>query len=278
VQLASSPAAGLWRTTADPGQVEQVLVNLAVNARDAMRSGGILTIETANLALDEEYAAQRPSLRVGRYVLLRVSDTGEGMPAEVLQHAWEPFFTTKGKGEGSGLGLATVYGIITQAGGDVQLNSVVGGGTTVSLLLPATDQPFAMAPAPAEPRQWAVRDGTVLVVEDEEALREVACRIMSRHGYDVLQAASGAEALRVAESHPGRIDLLLTDVIMPRMLGKEVAERIIRLRPEIRVLYMSGYAHPVLASQGTLEEGVILVEKPFSEANLLEKVHEVMDG
>jgi PAS domain S-box-containing protein len=278
VRLTTSLDPELWRTLADPGQVEQVLVNLAVNARDAMRSGGMLTIETANLELDEDDPARRTTLAVGRYVRLRVSDTGEGMTEEVLQHAWEPFFTTKGKGEGSGLGLATVYGIITQAGGDVQLDSALGTGTTVSVLLPVTDQPFALAPPPAGPRLRTVQEGTVLVVEDEDALREVACRIMSRHGYDVLQAASGEDALQIAETHHGRIDLLLTDVIMPRMLGKEVAQRVSAIRPQIRVLYMSGYAQPVLASQGTLEDGVVLVEKPFSEANLLEKVHEVLDA
>jgi PAS domain S-box-containing protein len=278
VQLITSLAEGLWRTVADPGQVEQVVVNLAINARDAMRSGGTLSIDTANLDLDEEYVAQQPRLAVGPYVRLRVSDTGEGMPEEVSQHAWEPFFTTKAKGEGTGLGLATVYGIITQAGGDVRLHSVPGTGTTISVLLPATEAPLATPAPPAAPRSRTVRGGTVLVVEDEDALREVACRIMSRHGYQVLQAASGREALDIAESHPERIDLLLTDVIMPGMLGKEVSERVTAIRPETRVLFMSGYAQPVLASQGTLDEAVVLVEKPFSETNLMDKVLEVLDG
>ena len=278
VRLATPLAPGLWRTVADPGQIEQVLVNLAVNARDAMRSGGTLTIDTGNVDLDADYAAQQPSLAVGRYVRLRVSDTGEGMPEEVIRHAWEPFFTTKAKGEGTGLGLATVYGIITQAGGGVRLYSEIGSGTTISLLLPATDAPLVIAePSPA-PRSRTVRGGTVLVVEDEDALREVTCRIMSRQGYKVLQAASGIEALAIAESHPDRIDLLLTDVIMPGMLGKEVSERVTAIRPETRVLYMSGYAQPVLASQGTLDEAVVLVEKPFSESDLMDRVLEVLDG
>jgi len=278
VELVTLLTPGLWRTLADPGQVEQVLVNLAVNARDAMWSGGMLTIDTSNLELDEEYATQRPSLDIGRYIRLRISDTGQGMTRDVLEHAMEPFFTTKSKGEGTGLGLATVYGIVTQAGGDVQIYSAPGTGTTVSVLLPATDQPLPLPVQPAEPRERTVYEGTILVVEDEDALREVACRIISRHGYHVLRAASGIEALQIAGSHPGRIDLLLTDVIMPHMLGKEVSERVTAVRPETRVLFMSGYAQPVLASQGTLDAGVVLVEKPFSEATLLDKVREVLDG
>jgi PAS domain S-box-containing protein len=278
VQLCTVLAPELWRTVADPGQIEQVLVNLAVNARDAMHAGGTLTIETANVDVDPDQAAQQPHLAAGRHVRIRVSDTGAGMTEEVRRHAWEPFYTTKGKGEGTGLGLATVYGIITQAGGDLHLHSVLDVGTTVTALLPATEAPLPPPERPVGMRPQPLSEGTVLLVEDEEALREVACRIMTRHGYNVLPAASGAQALEIAASHRGTIDLLLTDVIMPRMLGKEVSERVTALRPEVRVLYMSGYAQPVLASQGTLEEGVVLVEKPFTEADLLDKVHEVLSG
>ncbi|MGZ4561647.1 MAG: ATP-binding protein, partial [Mycobacteriaceae bacterium] len=265
----------LWPVVADPGQVEQVLVNLAVNARDAMPGGGTLSIDTRNIAVDEDYAAARPPLAPGRYVCVRVSDSGIGMTPDVLDQAFEPFFTTKPKGEGTGLGLATVYGIITQAGGYVQIYSEAGLGTTFTALLPATDQAVEPVERPTSPT--GVHGGhTVLVVEDEDAMREVTRRILVRNGYTVLLAGSGADAIRLAEAHAGDIHVLLTDVVMPQMLGKEVAERIAELRPEARVLYMSGYAHPVLTSQGSLEEGVVLVEKPFTEAALLTRVRQVI--
>jgi two-component system, cell cycle sensor histidine kinase and response regulator CckA len=261
---------------ADPGQLEQVLMNLAVNARYAMPSGGTLAIETASVLLDEEDAARQPGLHPGWHVRLRVSDTGVGMPPEVQMHAFEPFFTTKPKGEGTGLGLATVYGIITQAGGRVQIYSEPGLGTTITVLIPATDDvPQADEPLPRAPR---ARGGeTVLVVEDEDAMREVTQRILERNGYQVLTAGRGEEALGLVGARDGALDLLLTDVVMPQMLGKEVAERIRALRPSTRVLYMSGYARPVLAEQGTLDPTVALISKPFSEDALLQAVREVLD-
>jgi CheY-like chemotaxis protein len=259
-----------------PGQLEQVLVNLAVNARDAMPQGGILTIDTANLVVDDDYASQRHGLKTGRYVRLRVSDTGTGMPRHVLDRVFEPFFTTKPKGEGTGLGLATVYGIITQADGYAQIYSEPGLGTTLSMLLPVTDQQPTQVEPPASAGH--TRGGeTVLVVEDEDAMREVTRRILTRNGYHVLTAATGAAALELAARQDQEIHLLITDVIMPQMLGKEVANRIRATRPDIRTLFMSGYAHPVLASQGTLEAGVILIEKPFTEPALLNKIKEVLD-
>jgi PAS domain S-box-containing protein len=276
VELETDLNPGVWSVLADPGQLEQVLVNLAVNARDAMPAGGRLTIDTGNMLVDAEYAGQRPGLAPGPHVRLRVSDTGTGMPQEVIDRAFEPFYTTKPKGEGAGLGLATVYGIITQADGHAHIYSEPGVGTTVTALLPATeDQPAQTEARPAPAR---VSGGeTVLVVEDEEAMREVTRRILARNGYQVISAAGGGEAISLAEAQRPDIDLLITDVIMPRMLGKEVAERMRGICPHIRVLYMSGYAHPVLASQGTLDPGVTLIEKPFSEAILLEKVREVLD-
>lgn len=275
VELYVDPSPELWPVVADPGQVEQVLVNLAVNARDAMPEGGTLSIDTRNIAVDEDYAAARPPLTPGRYVRVRVSDSGIGMAADVLDQAFEPFFTTKPKGEGTGLGLATVYGIITQAGGQVQIYSEAGVGTTITALFPATDQ--AVQPVERATPATGFHGGhTVLVVEDEEAMREVTRRILVRNGYTVLLAGSGAEAIRLAETHAGVIDVLLTDVVMPQMLGKEVAERFAKLRPDARVLYMSGYAHPVLTSQGRLEEGVVLLEKPFTEATLLARVRQVV--
>ncbi len=277
IDLRTSLAGALWTVRADPGQIDQVLVNLAVNARDAMPSGGALTIDTENVVVDEAYAARLAGLEAGRYVRLRVSDTGTGMDPEVVARAFEPFFTTKPKGQGTGLGLATVYGIIAQAGGHANVYSEPGLGTTVSALLPALDEPAAAAGPGAD----ILTDGayeTVLLVEDEEAIRKVTRRILARNGYHVLEAHDGAEALAFAAEHEGTIDLLLTDVIMPHMLGKEVAQRVTAVRPGISVLFMSGYAQPVLASQGTLDEGVRLIEKPFSEPVLLGRIREILDA
>jgi len=278
ITLHISLAGDLWPVLADPGQIEQVLVNLAVNARDAMPDGGTLSIATINRTLDDE--ATRPGVRPGRYVDVVVADTGAGIPPEIVERVFEPFYTTKPKGEGSGLGLATVYGIITQAGGHADIRSTLGAGTTFSALLPVTDRTDApaTAAAPAATRQLSHGGEIILVVEDEEALREVTRRILTRNGYHVLTADSGPEAIKIAEHADHHIDLLLTDVIMPRMLGKELATNIEALLPGVRVLYMSGYAQPVLASQGTLDPGVILVEKPFSEAALLQRVREVLDA
>jgi two-component system, cell cycle sensor histidine kinase and response regulator CckA len=277
VELATSLNPDLWSVLADPGQIEQVLVNLAVNARDAMPQGGTLTIDTENITVDDDYAALRPDVVPGCYVRLRVSDTGTGMDKAVLDRVFEPFFSTKSKGKGSGLGLATVYGIITQAGGRTQIYSEPGFGTTVTALLPVTDhEPLRIERTAEEPRTHGGE--TILIVEDEEAMREVTRRILTRNGHNVLVASGGSEAVALATQHPGDIDLIVTDVVMPQMLGKEVANQVQAVRPRIRVLYMSGYAQPVLASQGTLEEGVTLVEKPFSELQLLAKVREVLDA
>jgi len=266
----------LWPVCADPGQIEQVLVNLAVNARDAMPTGGTLSIDTANTHLDEEDVAECPDVVAGRYVRIRVSDSGAGMSPEVAERAFEPFFTTKPQGAGTGLGLATVYGIAAAAGGHVRLHSEPGIGTTVTLVLPASD---AAIPAPepeqapgATPPAAAPRE-TILLVEDEDALREATGRALQRAGYHVLVASGGKAALKLAEEHPGPIHLLLTDVMMPVMMGNEVAERVRRLRPETPVLYMSGYAQPVLTENGTLPEGVAIVEKPFTRQDLLDRVH-----
>ncbi len=278
VELRIDAAAGLWSVLADPGQLEQVLVNLAINARDAMPTGGTLLIDTSNLEVDEAYAEARPGISPGPYVRLRVSDSGAGMPPEVAQRAFEPFFTTKPKGGHSGLGLAMVYGIVSQAGGYAQIYSTPGHGTTFTAVLPATDlSPAAFVRSDEDQHRIIEGRETILLVEDEDAMREVTRRILTRHGHTVLVAAEGPYALDLAQRYPDDIDLVLTDVIMPSMLGKEVAERVQQLRPEARALYMSGYAQPVLASQGTLEEGVVLLEKPFSEATLLARVRQVLD-
>jgi len=277
VELVTSLAGDLWPVLADPGQLEQVLVNLAVNARDAMPAGGTLTIDTGNIIVDADTIAGGSKARQGRNVRLRVSDTGTGMAAEVAQHVFEPFYTTKPDGAGTGLGLATVYGILTQADGNIQIYSEPGTGTTFTITLPVTAEAAAPAVNPV-PYQRAPRGETVLVVEDEAALREVTRRILARNGYRVITAASGPEALDIAGGYQGEIHLLVTDVVMPYMLGREVAEKMRVIKPEIEVLFMSGYARQVLTSQGRLDPHVALVEKPFSEADLLALARQVLNS
>jgi PAS domain S-box-containing protein len=271
VMLGTDLAADLWHVLMDPGQVEQVLMNLAVNARDAMVDGGALRIDTANVLLDAT-----PSAPPGRYVRLRISDTGRGMSAEVLDRVFEPFYTTKAEGMGTGLGLATVYGVVTQAGGTIGIRSKPGAGTTVKIMIPATDE-TAEPLAAASSGERTHRGGTVLVVEDEAALRAVTERIFASNGYRVIAAADGVEAVALVRAHDGDIQLLVTDVVMPKMLGIEVAERIRQIKPEIEVLYMSGYVQQNLASQSTLKRDVHLIEKPFSAAVLLERAGQILD-
>jgi CheY-like chemotaxis protein len=241
-----------------------------------MPGGGKLTIQTGNAPIDESAAAQ-VGLPPGQYVTLKVSDTGTGIPKQIADRVFEPFFSTKPKGEGSGLGLATVYGIVTQAGGNVRVYSEPGMGTTMTVFLPATGlDATAAASAPAAPQRG---DGeVVLVVEDEPAMREVTRRMLARNGYQVVSAASGQEALATLTHRLDRIDLLLTDVIMPQMQGKELAGKVLLLHPDTRVVYMSGYTQGLLSAQGVLEPGIHLIEKPFSETALLTKVHEVLNA
>jgi nitrogen-specific signal transduction histidine kinase/CheY-like chemotaxis protein len=277
VEFITSLDKALWPALMDPGQLEQVLTNLAINARDAMPKGGRLAIDCENVDVDSTYAAGRLGLGPGRYVRIRVTDTGSGMDGATLQRVFEPFFTTKPKGHGTGLGLATVYGIIKQAGGDVSIYSEVGVGTRVHVLLPASDvAPMRSREAVASPSQKG--SGTILVVEDADDLREVTERILIKHGYQVISAANGPDALEAAKSYAGTIDLLLTDVVMPRMQGNELAARLAAKRAGVRVLYMSGYAQPILGDDGTLEDGVLLVEKPFTEPGLLAMVNQALDA
>ena len=277
ITLNTTPADGLWPVKADAGQLEQVLVNLAVNARDAMPGGGKLTIDTANITVDEAYAEGRPGLKPGRYARLRVSDTGTGMPPEVVARVFEPFFTTKPAGKGTGLGLATFYGIITGAGGYPHIYSEPGFGTTITGLLPATSEDAARSAAPsaAAPRG---RGETILLVEDETSLRELASRILTRNGYQVRAALTAAEAPGIAGDTGQPIDLLLTDVGMPEMLGNEVARRVHAIRPVLPVLYMSGYAQPILDTHGAFASQIDLLEKPFTEATLLTRVRRAIDS
>jgi PAS domain S-box-containing protein len=278
VSLELSLEPGLWPVNANVGQLEQIMVNLAVNARDAMPGGGQLSIETKNVDVDESYTSSRPARQPGRYVRLRVSDTGIGMDAQSRDRAFEPFFTTKDRAGGTGLGLATVYGIVKRAGGTVDIYSEPGIGTTVSMYVPVTESPAERSAAPAVPDQRAASSETLLLVEDDEALRSLAERILTGDGYHVLTADDGVAAQRVAEEHHGEIDLLLTDIVMPGMLGSELAERVGEADPGVRVLFMSGYAPPVLVGGGTLPSDAKIVDKPFSADLLLRKVRQVLEA
>ncbi len=263
---------------ADPGQLEQVLINLAVNARDAMERGGRLTIETADVWLDEDYAEDHLGVTPGPYVMLAVSDTGVGMDEDLQSKIFDPFFTTKETGKGTGLGLSTVYGIVKQSGGHIGVYSEPDRGSTFKVFLPRLGGP-AGRPEAAD-GQAASRRGseTILVVEDEDQVRELASRILRWHGYRVLEAANGGEGLLVCEQHQGPIHLILSDVIMPRMSGQDMAQRIRSLRPEAKLLFMSGYTDDAIARHGVLDEEVNFIGKPFSVVKLAAKVREILDG
>ena len=260
---------------ADRGQIDQVVMNLAVNARDAMPGGGELVIETATFEADEEYARLH-AMTPGIYVRLTVTDTGTGMSPEVAARAFEPYFTTKPKGQGTGLGLATIYGIVTQAGGDVAISSELGVGTTIRVDFPSTSDTTS-APRAVMPDVLSAKGETVLLVEDEEIVREPVRRMLQRSGYTVLAAPDATEALEIVREHASDIDLLLTDVVMPGRSGRELWIDVIDLRPATKVLFMSGYNQDLIVNEGVLDEGVSLIEKPFSAEDLLRKVRDVLD-
>ena len=270
-----------WLIRADPGQIEQVLFNLVVNARDAMPTGGTLTIETDPITVDEHYAAHHPGASVGRYMRLRVSDTGTGMSQATIDRAFEPFFTTKPKGQGTGLGLATIYGIVTQSGGYAQINSEPGAGTTFAALFPATHEATAAeatGPDRTDGHGHTRNNITILLAEDEDSLRLLTQRILTRQGYTVIAASNGSEALELARQHPDGIDLLLTDVIMPQMSGHELAVRLQATNPTLPVVYVSGYAEPLLASRSSLPAGVTLLSKPVTEDEMLATLRRTLDA
>src|SRR5262245_9567917 len=277
VDLATVAAPWLWPVKADAGQLEQVLANLAVNARDAMPTGGKLTIETRNVELDDAYVRLHTDARPGPHVLLSVSDTGVGMDEATRAHIFEPFFTTKGE-HGTGLGLAMVYGIVRQSGGHVEVYSEAGHGTTFKVYLPRCEETEAPAPVSRRPGTMPSGTATVLLVEDEDAVPSLTRHVLAACGYTVLEARDGAEAMLTAERHGGRIDLLLTDVVMPRMGGREVAERLQGLYPGMRVLFMSGYTDDAVVRHGILEKQVPFLQKPFTPAALAQKVREVLDA
>jgi two-component system, cell cycle sensor histidine kinase and response regulator CckA len=275
IDLRICAASDLDLVLVDPGLIEQAIINLVVNARDAMPTGGKLVIETVNVDLDGAYEHDHPPLKAGRHVMLAVSDTGTGMSEEVKAHLFEPFFTTKPKGHGTGLGLATTYGAIKQSGGDIQTYSEVGRGTTLRIYLPRTLQPLRVSES--RPAGAPTGTETILVVEDQELVRRVAVRILKGLGYNVLDAVSGEDAVRVAAAEPGLIALLLTDVIMPDMNGRELATRLTSLRPELRVLFTSGYTENVIGQHGVLDPGIDFIAKPYRADELAWKVRTVID-
>src|SRR6202167_4059486 len=280
IDLVMVPAAGLGAVRADAGQIEQVIMNLAVNARDAMPSGGKLTIETSNVSLDDDYARFHAPLRAGDYVMLAISDNGLGMDSETQSHISEPFFTTKGT-KGTGLGLSTVYGIVKQSGGYIWVYSEPGRGTTFKIYLPRVaerGESPALVVSSAESVAAEPGTETILLVEDEANLRYLARQFLEKQGYRVIEAADGVVAMQIAVAHEGVIHLLLTDVIMPGMNGRELAQRVSEIRPNTKVLYMSGYTENVIGHNGTLEAWVRLLLKPFTLQDLKMKVREVLDS
>jgi len=267
----------LKKIKADPGQIEQVLVNLVVNSRDAMPQGGALTIETANFEVDQQYTGKLLALPPGGYVMLAVSDTGCGMSIETKARIFEPFFTTKDKGRGTGLGLSTVYGIVKQSGGNIWVYSEPNRGTTVKVYLPHFDCDKEQAECPGVEKAAPRGSETILLVEDEDVVRGLARQILQQAGYNVLDAGSGDEALRMCREHSDPIHLLLTDVVMPETSGKEIAQSLTSLRPGTCVLFMSGYTDDAIVHHGVLDSNVEFIQKPFTPVALARKVREVLD-
>ncbi len=280
IELDFQTDAALGSVKADPSQLEQLVINLATNARDAMMAGGKLTIATANVDLDEAYVDRRAVVRPGRYVQLTISDTGCGMDRETQSHIFEPFFTTKEQGKGTGLGLATVYGIVKQSGGNIWVYSEPGHGTIFKIYLPLVEA-ASEGPGRVERSKESPRGSeTILVVEDDASLREITCNFLQSSGYTVMPVESPEEALQVAECHNGPIDFLLTDVVMPKMNGRELATSLIKVRPGIKVLYVSGYTDGIVRDgvHGALEDGLAFLQKPYTRYALTVKIREVLDA
>ncbi len=277
IEYIFQPAADLANVKADPGQIEQVLLNLVVNARDAMPGGGTLTVRTQNVAMTDVEARKRPPMTPGRYVLLSVSNTGHGMSAEIKSHIFEPFYTTKEAGKGTGLGLATVYGVVKQSGGYIWVESAPGKGATFEIYLPQAVETTADKDAEAKPAPLPRGTETVLVVEDEEGVRELACEFLKLNGYTVLEASNGAEALVVAKRHSGAIHVLVSDMIMPRMGGLELVEKMKTVRPLAKIVLMSGYSEYSAATSSSSQTQPVMVQKPFTQGSLVAAVREALD-
>ena len=277
IALQATTGKSLGTVKVDPGQFQQILMNLVVNARDAMPDGGKIGIETANVDLDQGYCAVHPYILPGRFVMLSVSDTGTGMSDEVKAHIFEPFYTTKERGSGTGLGLATTYGVVKQSGGSIEVYSEVGIGTTFKIYLPRVEE--EASPSEKDDRPQDMRGGseTVLLVEDEDIVRNLCVQILERLGYKVLQARNGAEAIALAQGYGDRIDLLLTDVVMPGMNGAELARQLVLHHPERKVLFTSGYTDDAIVRHGILKEGVSFIGKPYTPSALAKKVRGVLD-
>jgi PAS domain S-box-containing protein len=276
IELLTVLADDLGRVKADPGQIEQILFNLVVNARDAMPQGGKLTIETANVKLDEAYARNHVAVTPGSYVMLAVSDTGVGMTPEIREMVFEPFFTTKEKDKGTGLGLSTVYGIVKQSGGNIWVYSEPGQGTTFKIYLPRVDEPLTKEREKEESELFR-GVGVILVVEDEKMVRKVVLEVLRKQGYSVLEAADEEDALLICQQYKDTIHLMVTDVVMPKISGPELAKRLVVFHPEMKVLYMSGYTDNAIVHHGVLDKGVNFIQKPFTIEGLARKVREVLN-
>ncbi|MGB7025606.1 MAG: PAS domain S-box protein [Candidatus Acidiferrales bacterium] len=277
IELVSILTPGLGEIKADPGQIEQVIMNLVVNARDAMPTGGKLTIETANADLDEAYRQTHAPVQPGRYVMISVTDTGTGMDRKTQARIFEPFFTTKELGKGTGLGLAVVYGVVKQSEGYIWVYSELGRGTTFKIYFPRIDEPASSLQTDRGKAQLVCGSETILLAEDADALRDLTCIMLEQNGYTVLAAENGEEAIRIAERQDRPIHLLLTDVVMPGMSGRELANNLAAKHPDMRVLYMSGYTSDSIVRHGVLEPGISFIEKPFAQEALMHKLREVLD-
>ena len=278
IDLLWKPKKGIWPVRLDPSQIDQILANLCVNARDAIAGVGRLTLETDNRVFDEAYCAVHTGYLCGPYVMLAVSDDGQGMEKEIMGHIFEPFFTTKEAGKGTGLGLATVYGIVRQNEGFINVYSEPGKGTTFKIYLPRHGAAMEEIPEEEIPKPFAKGNETILIAEDEPMILDIARTMLERHGYTILAAETPGEAIRLAREYTGKIHLLMTDVVMPEMNGRVLANTLLSIHPDLKCLFMSGYTANVIAHQGVLEKGVNFIQKPFSMNELIASVRKALDN